>query len=95
VRLWARLPLAEQGAYLSRAYGLRAAERFFEIPLDSMTAEHIWKEVPELPRWKGVRHVSPEMSGTYQAAALPLARKQRVCRVHLNAIWWGQRGERT
>ena len=79
--------------YLNRAYGLRAAERFLEIPLDSITANRIWKKVPQLPRWPGVRHVTPDVSAAYQAAALPLARKQRVFRVHLDAYWWGQRDE--
>jgi hypothetical protein len=79
--------------YLSRAYGLRAAERFLEIPLDSITAKRIRENVPELPRWPGVRHVSQEMSAAYQAAALPLARKERVYRVHLDAYWWGLRGK--
>ena len=81
--------------YLSRAYGLRAAEHFFEVPLDSITGKQIHKRVHEVSRWKGVRQVSPEISAAYQAAALLLARKQGVSRVHLDAIWWGQRGERT
>jgi hypothetical protein len=80
--------------YLSRAYGLGAAERFLEIPLDSITAHRIREKVPELPPWPRVRHASPEISAQYQAAALRLARKQRVSRVHLDAYWWGQRRER-
>src|SRR5206468_315193 len=46
--------------YLSRAFGLRAAERFLEIPLDSITAKRIREKVPDVPRWRGVRHVSRE-----------------------------------
>ena len=80
--------------YLSRAYGLGAAERFLEVPLDSITAKRIREKVPELTPWPGVKHTSPEMSAAYQAAALLLARKHRVSRVHLDAYWWGQRGER-
>ena len=80
--------------YLNKAYGLRAAERFLEIPLDSITAERIRERMPELPRWPGVRHLGPELSAAYQAAALRLAAKQGVRRVHLDAYWWGQRGAR-
>jgi hypothetical protein len=80
--------------YLNRAYGLRAAERFLEIPLDSITAKHIREKVPGLPRWPGVRHLSRELSAAYQDAALDLAAQQGVRRVHLDAYWWGQRGER-
>jgi hypothetical protein len=78
-------------AYLSKAYGLAAAERFLEIPLDSITALRIRQGVPDLPRWPGVKYVSPDMSAAYQAAALLVARQEGVNRVHLDAYWWGTR----
>ena len=81
--------------YLSRAYGLRTAERFLEVPLDSITATRIRGKVAGLPRWPGVRHVSQQVSDEYQAAALPLARDRHVRRVHLDAYWWGKRGKRS
>jgi len=77
--------------YLSRAYRLSAAERLLEIPLDSITAKHIRKHVPELPRWRGVRHLDPHTSAAYQAAALLIAERKGVARVHLDAYWWGVR----
>ncbi len=77
--------------YLSHAYGLSAAERFLEIPPDSITAKHIRKEVPAVSRWRGVKYLDPDTSAAYQAAALLIAERKRVARVHLDAYWWGVR----
>lgn len=77
--------------YLARHYRLTAAERLLEIPLDSITAKRIRIEVPDLPRWPGVKHLNPETSTAFQAAALLIARQYGVARVHLDAYWWGAR----
>ena len=77
--------------YLSKAYGLTKAERFLEIPLDSITAKRIRQEEPEVPRWRGVRHLNPDVSAAYQAAALRVGKRKRTARVHLDAYWWGAR----
>ena len=79
--------------YLSRHFGLAAAERFFEIPLDSITARGIRADMPELPRWPGVKHLDRNLSAAYQVAAEVIARQKGVARVHLDAYWWGGRGE--
>jgi len=41
-----------------------------------------------LPPWPGVRHLTPDLSATFQAAATPEAKKKGIARVHLDAIWW-------
>ena len=78
-------------SYLSKAHGLKAAERLFEIPLDSITAKQIRREVPAVPRWPGVKYLDPASSAVYQAAALDIAKRHGVARVHLDAYWWGAR----
>ena len=77
--------------FLCKAHALQAAERLFEIPLDSITAARLRKKVPELPRWRGVKHLDPHTSAAYQAAALLVAERRGVARVHLDAYWWGAR----
>ena len=78
-------------SYLARAYGLHNAERWFEIPLDSITAGKIRKEASELPRWPGVKYLTPNLSAAYQTAASAIAKSHHVARVQLDAFWWGLR----
>jgi len=77
--------------YLRQAYGLNAIEPFCEIPLDSITAKAIRRNVSGLPRWPGVKHLSPVISAAYQQAAQVIAKDHRFARVHLDAYWWGAR----
>jgi hypothetical protein len=77
--------------YLAREYGLATSERFLEIPLDSITARRIRQKAPALPRWLGVKHLDPDRSTAYQAAALAIAGRKGVARVHLDTFWWGAR----
>lgn len=77
--------------YLSRRYGLAAAERFLEVPLDSITTKRIRVLAPELPRWPGVKYLDPDLSAAYQTAARHIASKMGLARVHLDSYWWGGR----
>jgi hypothetical protein len=78
-------------SYLAKDHRLVLAERLLEIPLDSITAERIHGEVRDLPGWQGVKYLDPETSAAYQAAAVVIAKKYRMARVHLDAYWWGAR----
>ena len=76
--------------YLDDKYHLAKAEPFFELPLDSITAEQLLDQPQaHLPRWPGVKHLSPEVSVEYQLAAAEHAAGLGIARVHLDAIWWG------
>lgn len=78
--------------YLRDANGLDAGEPYFEIPLDSLTGNALCQAVPHrLPRWKTVRGLTRPVSDEFQQVASELAQKQHIARVHLDAIWWGQR----
>jgi|SRR5665213_196841 len=76
--------------YLTQAYHLLLAEEFFEIPLDSITATELKRVSGRgyLPRWPGVKHVTPELNAEFQRAAVGEAKKQGVARLHLDAFWW-------
>ena len=76
-------------SYLRHAYRLHLAEEWYEIPLDSIVAKRLKVEVGGLPRWVGVKHLTPGVSVLYQEAARTAAAKLRVPRVHLDAMWWG------
>lgn len=77
--------------YLCEQYHLDGAEDWYEIPLDSIIAKRLRKEAKphELPRWPGVKHLTPATSELYQAVARRAAKRLGVAPVHLDAIWWG------
>jgi len=78
--------------YLRDEYGLAAAENFFEIPLDSITGVRLVRESRGgLTPWESVRGLKPRTSAVYQALAAALAADQGIARVHLDAVWWGER----
>lgn len=78
--------------YLREAYRLDRAESYFEVPLDSLSGRALWEgSQRSLPRWATVRGLTPALSDEFQRVASDLARKRRIARVHLDALWWGQR----
>jgi hypothetical protein len=76
--------------YLEDAYHLGRAEKFYEVPLDSITAKHIRRRVARgvLPPWRGVRHNHSRQNASYQDSAKRIAAEERISRVHLDAFWW-------
>ena len=82
--------------HIRKAYRLDQAEQFFELPLDSIIGARLAKESGgALPRWKTVRALTRDLSDEYQKMALRVARKEKVARVHLDAMWWGVADERS
>ena len=78
--------------YLAKNFHLAQSERSFEIPLDSITATNVKRAVGRggLPRWPGVKHVTPALNARFQQAAASEAAKERLARVHMDAVWWSQ-----
>ncbi|SRR6266487_1924853 len=76
--------------YLSEAYELQRAEKFLELPLDSITARQLQLIAGRgvLPRWPRVRHLTPDVSARYQAVAAKEAKARKIARAHLDALWW-------
>jgi len=79
-------------SHLCSHFKLRRSEAALEVPLDSVTALCLKRAVGRggLPAWPGVRHVTPELSRQFQAAAQDEAKRRRIARVHLDAVWWSQ-----
>lgn len=76
-------------AYLRPAFGRVVHEDCFEVPLDQVVADglHAHANIP-LPRWPGVKYLTPELSAVFQAGAIVLAREWGVTRVHLDTFLW-------
>jgi hypothetical protein len=80
--------------YLRRRFNLEAPEAEYEIPLDRIVAEGLGLRLNgEVPRWRGVGHLSPEVSRLYQTAAKKLAQSMGISRVHLDIYLWTERPE--
>ena len=78
--------------YLRDEYDLALAENFFEVPLDSITGAHLVRASQgALSPWNTVRGLKAKTSADYQAVAATLAAEKGVARVHLDAVWWGER----
>ena len=67
---------------------LRSAERFFELPLDSVVGKRLRSEDRSVPRWTTIKGLTPKVSDRYQAAGLRIARAKQMLRVDLDALWW-------
>jgi hypothetical protein len=82
---------------LMNTYKLKSAERFFEVPLDSVVAKALKAGQPRgaLPPWRGVKHLSPEDSARFQEAALALCRSWNIARVHLHTFLWVRGADRS
>lgn len=82
--------------YLSGHFRLSRAEAAYEVPLDSITAHHLKVAAGRggLPRWPGVKHVTPELSARFQEVASVEAAKLGVPRIHLDAYWWSASRDR-
>lgn len=78
--------------YLARDFNLARVEADCEIPLDSITALKMKRVVGRgrLPRWPGVKHVTPQLNAQFQQAAAAEAAKEGIARVHMDAVWWSQ-----
>jgi hypothetical protein len=76
-------------SYLRDWYHLDVAEDWYEIPLDSIVAKRLRGDMRGLPRWPGVKHLTPAISALYQEAAREAAAGRGVAPVHLDAVWWG------
>ena len=79
--------------YLREKFRLDRAESLFEVPLDAVTVKALRRECARgfLPKWRGVKRLTPEESRVFQSAARELAASRGVSRVHLDAFWWGIR----
>jgi len=84
------LRAATYNFYLRQRYKLDRIESLLELPLDRFAEEGLRSE-PEgktLPRWRGVVRLTPESSAHYQAIAAQVATRSRMCRVHLDMLYW-------
>ena len=75
--------------YLRHRYRLELAEQHYEVPLDGKVAERLLESADhQLPKWMGVKYLSPATSELYQAEAIVQAARLGLARVHLDLYLW-------
>jgi hypothetical protein len=76
--------------FLCEAYGFVRVEPLLEVPLDGDVAGKLRQEPggTSLSRWNGIKRLSPEQSNEYQCAAVRVAERKHIARVHLDLLWW-------
>ena len=82
--------------YFSRQYNLSRCGAYFELPLDEDVANGLREELSatmKLPKWKNIKGLSCDVSAAYQEAALLVAKKNGIDRVHLDLIYWRNRNK--
>ena len=77
--------------YLREWYHLVRSEPFFEVALDSIVAGRLREWDPQLPAWTSIKGLACADSRKYQEAASKIADRDGIARVHLDALWWGDR----
>lgn len=83
----------EQAFYdriLAKAYELEKLENLLELPLDSNVKDKLKEhaEKGDLPKWKGIKHLTPQDSKRFQEFARKLAEKKGISRIYLDLEFW-------
>ena len=71
-------------------YGLEHLRSWLEVPLDKDVASAL-KDQPEgkyLPRWCGIKYLTPQASREFQTVATKVAIRSRLPRVDLDVYYW-------
>ena len=76
--------------YLNRKFKISRIEEWLEIPLDSVVARGLRSAAGRgvLPKWTGLKHLSPDVSDEFQAFAARHAHTLGIQRVHLDMYLW-------
>jgi hypothetical protein len=76
--------------YLRDEYDLALAEPWYEVPLDGVVAKQMCKKAGSgvLPRWLGVKYLTPSDSHGFQAYGSQLAEEMGITRAHLDTYLW-------
>lgn len=87
------LRAATYNHYLRRRFKLDRFEDLLELPMDSLTAKGLKSRSParSLPRWRGVKYLTPTDNQHFQARARQIAMERKTACVHLDIYLWLER----
>lgn len=65
--------------------------KHLEVPLDSFVGNGIYNNAESLvPKWKTIIGLTKAQSDIFQNAALTIAKRNKISRVHLDLLFWNQ-----
>ena len=77
---------------LCSSFRLRNIEKYMEVPLDSQTAKALRREAKKLdcslPRWRGIKRLTPQIYKKYQEFAQAYAVGKKCTRAELDFIFY-------
>jgi hypothetical protein len=76
--------------HLREHYQLAANEPLLHIPVDEKVAYELRNSGGSLPRWSGVKYLTPTDYQKYQHRAQEIADERRTCRVFLDDEFWSR-----
>lgn len=63
--------------------------KHMEVPLDRDVVTGIQRDSEnELPRWTGIKNLTPDVSNLFQQQAEVIASKRKTARIHLDLLYW-------
>ncbi|MBW8003455.1 MAG: hypothetical protein FVQ80_15815 [Planctomycetes bacterium] len=81
--------------YLCSSYAFVQNEKWLEVPLDSYVARGIRANFDgDLPKWSGIKNLTPATSDKFQIAAKYIARNRKIVPVHLDVYFWREIAKR-
>lgn len=75
---------------LARAYKLQNLKQYLELPLDRYVVRELKTRAGKgnLPRWAGIKNLTPDDSKEFQAYAKKVAREKGIPRIYLDLYYW-------
>jgi hypothetical protein len=75
--------------FLCKHYHLERTEPWLEIPLDQYVAAGLHRDYngEDLPKWDGIKRLTPENSKAFQKAAKRVAQEKGIARIHLDLLY--------
>jgi hypothetical protein len=78
--------------FISKKYNLENTIPHLEVPLDSFVAKELLREARKrkvkLPKWNGIKHLTPEDSREFERLATQIAAEKGISRAFLDLIYW-------
>ena len=83
---------ASYNCHMREFFGLSQLDEWGEVPIDSVVVREMKAKAGrgKLPRWHGVKNLTPQDNEVFQAYAADMAKEMKIQRIHLDTYLWVQ-----